>query len=233
MTATDTSPGKPANTRIADLIPAERPRERLIDVGAGALADRELLAVLLGTGGSNGVRAHALAERVLAHFGGVDRLAKAHPRELSSIAGIDTAKAAGIVAAFELARRANRGSEPTRISTTADIARLVAPMLSGCTRERLVVVSCDRSNRVLGCDIVTDGAADRTLVPVREVLVTALRRDAQAFALAHNHPSGSPEPSIDDISATARLAEGARDVELRLLDHLIIAGTNWTRVSLS
>jgi DNA repair protein RadC len=167
---------------------------------------------------------------VLVRFGGVGRLARAHPRELSAVSGIGVAKAATVVAAFELARRSQRTTEQARIASTEDIARLVAPLLAGCTRERLIVVTCDRSNRVLGYDRISEGSADRSLVPVREILVTVLRRDGQAFALAHNHPSGSPDPSHEDITATDQVADAAKAAGLRLLDHVVMTEHNWRRV---
>jgi DNA repair protein RadC len=189
--------------RIVDLPASERPRERLAAHGAANLADRELLAILLGTGGAPGVGAHALAELLLARFGSVAAISRAHPAELASVTGVGPAKAAALTAAFELARRSGAATPATSIGGPADLASVSAPLLRGRTRERLVVVVCDRGNRVLGCDVLSEGAADRSLLPVREVIVAVLRRDGSAFGLAHNHPSGNPTPSSDDVDATA------------------------------
>lgn len=134
--------------RIVDLPVSERPRERLRALGAAALADRELLAVVLGTGGAPGVGAHALAERLLARFGSLRAVGRAHPAELAAISGVGPAKAAALAAAFELARRAEQGEAATRVTSAADLASVAAPLLHGRTRERLVVVVCDRAN---GC----------------------------------------------------------------------------------
>ena len=218
--------------RISDLPIQDRPRERLDALGSGALADRELLAMLLGTGGSRGVGAHALAERLLARFGSVAALARAHPAELSQVQGIGPAKAAALVAAFELARRATGGVPPSVISDAADLAGVVAPLLRGRTRERIVVVSCDHANQVLGCDVLTEGSADRSLVPLREVMVTVLRRDGKAFGLAHNHPSGNLDPSAADIETTLSVHAAAAAVGLRFIDHVVFTDDGWRSVPL-
>lgn len=217
--------------RIADLPVQERPRERLAALGAEALSARELLAVLLGTGGTQGVGAHVLAERLLGRFGSLGDLARAHPADLAAVPGIGTAKAAVLHASFALSRCAEDGNEPNVIRSSEDLARVAAPLLRERSRERLVVVTCDQSHRVLGLDVASEGAADRSLVPVREVIVTALRRDGRAFALAHNHPCGDLEPSTTDIAATRQVAEAAQAVGLRFLDHVVLTDTSWHRIT--
>jgi DNA repair protein RadC len=215
---------------IADLPVRERPRERLAAFGTTALADRELLAVLLGTGGSPGVGAHTLAERLLAYFGSVAAIARAHLADLAAVTGVGPAKAAVLVAAFELARRGTVVDEPVTISGAADIVTVTAPLLRGRSRERLVVVACDRANRVLGCDVLSEGSADRSLMPVREAMVAVLRRDGKALALAHNHPGGNPTPSPDDIDATVQVRTAAVALGLRFLDHVVVTDTEWRQV---
>jgi len=180
---------------MSNLPANDRPRERLTANGAGALADRELLALLLGTGGSTGTGAHELAERLLGRFGSVGAIGTATFAELCALKGVGVAKASGLVAGFELARRATGSGRPMRLDSTADIARLAAPMLRNRSRERLLVVSCDSGSRVLGVDLASEGGADQTLFPVREIIVAVLRRDGRRFALAHNHPGGDPTPS--------------------------------------
>jgi DNA repair protein RadC len=215
---------------IAHLPARERPRERLAAFGTGALADRELLAVLLGTGGSPGVGAHTLAERVLAHFGSVAAISHAHPADLACVTGVGPAKAAVLVCAFELARRGAVVDDPVTITGSEDIATVAAPMLRGRSRERLVVVACDLRNRVIGCDILSEGSADRSLLPVREAMVAVLRRDGKAFALAHNHPSGNLAPSQNDIDATIDVRKAAESIGLRFIEHLVVTDTGWRRV---
>jgi DNA repair protein RadC len=216
---------------IADLPRAERPRERLCALGPSALADRELLSMVLGTGGSRGTGAHALAEQLLAAFGSIPALARAHPADLTALPGIGGAKAAALVSAFELARRAGAREDLHRVGSTLDLVDVVAPMLRGRTRERLVVVVCDIANQVLHCEVVSEGSAERSLVPVREVIVSVLRHDGQAFALAHNHPAGDATASAADIEATARIEEAAEAVGLRFLDHVVLTDAGWSRVA--
>lgn len=218
--------------RIIDLPESERPRERLAAQGVASLADRELLAVLLGTGGAQGVGAHALAEQLLARFGSVGAIGRAHPAELASVTGIGPAKAATLAAACELSRRSAVAEPPTTVTGAADLATVAGPLLRGRSRERLVVVACDRAHRVLGCDVLSEGSADRSLMPVREVLVAVLRRDGAFFGLAHNHPSGNTTPSRDDVEATVRVERAATAAGLRLLDHVVVTDTDWSRVTL-
>ncbi len=216
--------------RINDLPVAERPRERLSTVGARNLADRELLAMVLGSGGTRGVGAHTLAERLLSAYGSVLELARAHPADLARIPGIGVAKASAVVSAFELARRAERTPDRTVIGSTADLLGVVTPLLKGHTRERLVLVVCDGMHRVNACEVLTEGAADQAVVPVREVMVAVLRHDGQVFALAHNHPDGDATPSVSDIEATVRVQTAAAGLGLRFLDHLVVSDTTWGRV---
>jgi DNA repair protein RadC len=217
--------------RILDLPTTERPRERLSALGPAALADRELIAVMLGTGGQRGHGAHDLAERLLAHYGSVGALARAHPADLAATSGIGPAKASTLAAAFELGRRVDRPSGGHRLSTTADIVPVVMPLLRGRSRERLVVIICDNANRVLACEVVSEGSAQRSLVPIRELIVAVLRRDGKAFALAHNHPDGDAVPTAADIDASQRVEEAAAAVGLRFLDHVVVADHAWCGVA--
>jgi DNA repair protein RadC len=207
---------------------SDRPRERLAEQGAGALGDRELLALLLSTG-ARGMGAHELAEVLLDRFGSVTAIGRATVAELAGLAGIGAAKASSLVAGFELARRA-AAERPRRLSATSDIAAVAAPLLHGRARERLIVISCDAALRVLGADPVSEGAADQTMFPLREIVVAVLRRDGQGFALAHNHPSGDATPSAEDLAATQEIADAAAVTGLSFLDHVIITETAWQAV---
>jgi DNA repair protein RadC len=212
-------------------VPAsDRPRERLAQQGAEALGDRELLALLLSTG-IRGKGAHEVAEALLDRFGSVTAIGRATVAELSGVPGIGAAKASGLVAGFELARRAVATADrPRRLRATTDIAAMAEPMLRGRDRERLIVISCDAALRVLGTDRISDGGADQALFPLREIIVAVLRRDGRSFALAHNHPSGDPEPSAEDLSATQSAAEAAAVTGLCFLDHVIVTETAWRAV---
>ena len=214
---------------IARLPEHERPRERLWREGAAALADRELLAILLGSG-TAGASALDVAADLLAEAGGVSELARARPEELACSGGVGPARAATVAAAFELGRRARAPTELVRLRSAADVARVAAPLLEGLRRERVLVLVCDARNQVRHVIPVADGASDRAPLPVREILNVVLRHDGRAFAVAHNHPSGDPDPGEDDQRATGALAEAARAVGLRLLGHIVVAGGTATSV---
>jgi DNA repair protein RadC len=207
----------------------DRPRERLAQRGAEALGDGELLALLLSTG-VRGMGAHELAAALLHRFGSVTAIGRATVTELAGVAGIGAAKASSLVAGFELARRA-AAEQPARLLGTPDIAAVAAPLLHGRTRERLVVISCDTALRVLGTDPLSDGAADQVIFPLREIIVAVLRRDGTGFALAHNHPSGDPTPSAEDLIATGEVAAAAATAGLRFLDHIVVTEASWQAVS--
>jgi DNA repair protein RadC len=215
-------------------VPAsDRPRERLAASGAEALGDRELLSLLLSTG-VRGKGAHEVAECLLDRFGSVAAIGRATVAELSAVAGIGTAKASGLVAGFELARRGVASADrPSRLRATADIAAVAQPLLRDRDRERLIVISCDAALRVLGTDRASDGGGDQTLFPLREIIVAVLRRDGRSFALAHNHPSGDTTPSAEDLSATQSAAEAAAVTGLCFLDHVIITETAWRAIPVS
>lgn len=218
--------------RLVDLPQHDRPRERMLAYGRSALSERELLALLLGTGGAAGTGAHLLAERLLARFGSLDHLRRAHVADLMSVPGVGAAKAAALAAAFELGLRADPEPQPTVIGSTADLAAAVAPQLRGLARERMLVVVCNNANRILAIEPISDGSAEQSLLPVREVLVTVIRRDGRAFGLAHNHPSGDLDPSASDINATRHVVDAATITGLRFLGHVVIAGKRWQRVQI-
>jgi DNA repair protein RadC len=213
-------------------IPAhDRPRERLLRCGADALSERELLALVL-RHGRPGVSALDLAGSLLCEYGGLPALAIARPEELAQRSGIGAAKAAALIAAFQLGRLAGRSTDAVTLRSAADVAREVGPELAGLRRERVVVLVCDGANHVRRTVIVTDGAIDRALFPVRDILNAVLRHDGRAFAVAHNHPSGDPTPSEPDRRGTTELLAGARMVGLRFLDHVIVAGHEWKAVAM-
>ncbi|MGI5491718.1 JAB domain-containing protein [Microtetraspora malaysiensis] len=215
--------------RVKDLPVADQPRERLLASGSAALADRELLALLLGSG-SKGANAVELASRLIAHCGDLGELARAEPHRLLAVPGVGPAKAARVAAAFQLMRRAQAEPERTRITCSGDLAAAAAPLLHGQARERLVVLVCDARGNVLRRTLASEGGSDHTPAPIRDIITTVLVSGGAAFGLAHNHPSGSLEPSQADLEVTARLLEAAETVSLRFLDHVIVTDTRWRRI---
>lgn len=208
---------------IADLPAHERPRERLLRGGPEGLSERELLALVLRSG-TRAVSALDLAASLLAEYGSLTALSVAQPEELAAKTGIGPAKATAIVAAFHLGRRrAIADDTPIALRDLHDVAEVARRELDGLRRERVLVLICDARNRLRQTVTVSEGSLDRSLVPVREILNAVLRHDGRAFAIAHNHPGGEPEPSEADCRATAEVSDAAEVVGLRFLGHVVVA----------
>ncbi|MDH5307016.1 MAG: DNA repair protein RadC [Myxococcales bacterium] len=203
---------------------AELPRERLEALGAEALSDAELLALLLRTG-RRGVDALALASRVLALRGGLHGVARSNARELAAVPGVGPTKTATVLACLELGRRlAGRRLRPgAAIRGPEDVYRHYHPSLRHAGQERFFAVLLDGRHRVLGHEIVSQGTLTASLVHPREVFRPALRACAAALILVHNHPSGDPTPSPEDRDVTLRLARAGEILGVRVIDHVVVA----------
>ncbi|MDQ7859790.1 MAG: DNA repair protein RadC [Armatimonadota bacterium] len=201
----------------------DRPRERLLHHGAAALSSAELLAVLLRTG-TRHAGAAELAGRLLAAFGSLEALSRAHPGELARHPGVGPAQAGAVVAAFELGRRVHSAPPARRplVRAPADVAALLGPRLRHLDREHFCAVLLNTRHEVVEVASVAVGGLDAAPIHPREVFKEAVRRSAAAVILVHNHPSGVPEPSGDDLRITVRLAEAGRVVGIAVLDHVII-----------
>lgn len=205
-------------------LPAEdRPRERLLHQGAAALSSAELLAVLLQTG-TPAASVSDLAGQLLATFGSLEALSRAQPDELTRHVGIGPTKASAVLAAFELGRRAQAAPPGRRpaIRTPGDVATLLGGQMRHLDREHFRAVLLNTRHEVLDAPSVAVGGLDSAPIHPREVFKEAIRRSAAAVILVHNHPSGTPEPSADDLRITARLREAGRVVGIEVLDHVII-----------
>ena len=211
--------------RIADWPQQERPRERLLAQGAGSLSDAELVAVCLRSG-TRGKSAVDLARELIADFGGVTGLLGADLDKLLQIKGLGTAKAAQLAAAIELARRSlqeglKAGSALTSPGAVRDYLRLA---LAARDHEVFVVLFLDAQHRVRRSTELFRGTLTQTSVYPREVVRAALAANAAAVIFAHNHPSGIAQPSQADELLTRQLREALALVEIRVLDHFIVAG---------
>lgn len=206
------------------MIHDERPRERLQRVGAEALADAELVALVLRTGGRDGDSLNA-AHLLLARLGGLRPLAHASTRELCGATGIGPAKAASLHAALELGRRvaAHTLRPGDAVRAPADLYRHFAARLRDARHEQFLVVLLDGRHRVLRTETVSRGTLTASLVHPREVFRPAIREAAAAIALVHNHPSGDPTPSREDREITARLARAGELLGIRIVDHVVVA----------
>jgi DNA repair protein RadC len=210
--------------RIRDIASADRPRERLLLVGERALSTAELLAIILrtGVGGENVVR---LAERLLARFSGLIGLSKASVAELEGTRGIGQAKALEIKAALELGRRlmASAPEERSRVSSPSDVASLLMSEMALLEQEHLRLVLLDTRNRVIGTPTVYVGSLNTSVVRIAELFKTAIRENAAAIIVVHNHPSGDPSPSPEDVQITREIVRAGNLLDIPLLDHLVIA----------
>jgi len=208
---------------IRELPLAERPRERLALRGAGGLTSAELIGLLWGSG-SRGRSAVDIATDALAGYDGLTGLARATELELAAIAGVGPARAAQLVAAFELGRRllADWPSGRWTVRSPRDVADRLILQMGRLEREELRVVVLDSKNHVLRIATIYQGNVSSSLVRVGELFRDAVRLNAASLILVHNHPSGDPTPSPDDLHLTAEALAAGRLLDIDLLDHLVI-----------
>ncbi len=210
------------STSVREMPAEERPRERLEQVGAEALRDAELLAILFRTG-TRTQGAVALAEAMVQRFGGLRGIARASLTELQEVAGVGRVKAIEVKAALELGKRLVAFSERgrPRIHGAEDIAKLLMVRYKDYEHEVFKCVLLTTKNEVIAVRDISHGGLDGTLAAPRDVFRQAVREGASAVICCHNHPSGDPEPSRDDLALTRRLAEAGELVGVRMLDHVI------------
>lgn len=213
---------------IKELPLPERPRERLARLGPTALSTAELLAIVLRTG-VDGENVLHLASRLLARYGGVSGLARASLSELVAERGLGPAKAAQLQAALELGRRLLLAApeERLQIRTPADVAQLLMAEMGYLEQEHFQVLYLDTRNRVLGSEPVYKGSLNQSQIRVGEVYREAVRRNCASIICAHNHPSGDPAPSPEDVAVTRELVAAGKLLGIELLDHLIIGQQRW------
>lgn len=212
-----------SNFKIRDFPQDERPRERLINDGPDKLSNQELLAIILRTGTSKESVLN-LSQKLLKHFEGLRMLTNATVEEITSISGIGKAKAAQIIAAMELGRRINRLTYDDRytIRSPQDGANYVMDEMRFLSQEHFVCLYLNTKNQVLHKQTVFIGSLNASIVHPREVFKEAFKRSAASVICVHNHPSGDPTPSREDIDVTKRLTECGKMLGIELLDHLII-----------
>ena len=209
---------------IHDLPLSERPRERLQKFGVEALSAQEVLALILGRGIS-GESVMVTAQRLLSQFGSVKGIAGASVEELSQVKGIGLAKSAQIKAAFELANRLEGYSEVGEkpiVKTPEDVVGLVKGRLKGKKKEHFLVILLDTRSQLIKVAEISIGSLDGSIVHPREVFKEAISATAASVIFVHNHPSGDPAASEDDMGLTKRLAEAGDIVGIDVLDHIII-----------
>jgi DNA repair protein RadC len=219
MTETNQKP----TYKITDIAENDRPRERLANLGASVLSDAELLAILLRVGleGENAVQ---LAQRLLLTLGGIAGIHRATFDDVCAQKGLGPAKTAQIKAAIELGRRLSMVSpdEKPTIHSPADAAALVQYEMGALEQEELRVLLLDTRNRVLKIDTVYRGSLNSSQIRIGELFKFAIRVNCAALIVVHNHPSGDPTPSPDDVAVTRALVQAGKLLDIEVLDHLVI-----------
>jgi DNA repair protein RadC len=202
----------------------DRPREKLLKKGAGALSNSELLAILLRTG-TNGISAIDLARKVLKKFGTFRNMVHTDSRDWKKFKGLGGAKIAHIQAALEIGKRfredeVNTGKQ--KIASAKDIVDIIMPQLRDLKTEVFKVVYLDSNNRIIGISDTAVGTVDQAFPIVREIIHSALQKFAKSIVCAHNHPGANITPSLEDKKFTKELCDAGRIMEIKVLDHVII-----------
>jgi len=214
---------------VHDLPLGERPRERLFKLGSEALSAQELLALILGRG-VKGESVMVTSQRLMSRFGNLEGIASASIEELTQIKGIGPAKASQLKAAVELGKRLESGSDEKQrpiVKSPDDVAAVVRTQLKGKKKEHFLVISLDTRNRLINCKPISIGSLDTSIVHPREAFEEAISSSAASVIFVHNHPSGDPEPSKEDIELTRRLVEVGEIMGINVLDHIIVCDKDY------
>ena len=216
--------------KIKDLPADDRPREKLTLRGPQSLTDAELVAILLRTG-TKGKSVVTVAQEMITKEGNLARLAARSLSDLIKNAGVGKDKAATLLAAFEISRRIlsqEKWLSNKRVTSPEDVANIFIPLFRDEVKERFMVVCLNSANKIIAYDTISVGNLNSSVVHPREIFKTALEQNAASIILLHNHPSGNPDPSNEDIAITKKLVESGKIMDIPVYDHIILAGNNYT-----
>lgn len=213
---------------IKELPKTERPREKLLKYGSGHLSNAELLALIIRTGNRSRT-AVELAQDILSNFGGLHSLMNLSVEEVRKIRGVGLAKGAQMRAVVELSKRLMRSTKGSRevVKSPQDVFNLIMPELSYLKQELFKIILLDVKNQVISTPLISKGGLTSSPVHPRDVFREAIRRSSAAIILVHNHPSGDPAPSSDDIRVTKRLLNSGKIVDIEVLDHIVIGSDSF------
>ncbi|QAA31501.1 RadC family protein [Clostridium manihotivorum] len=216
------------NLKISDIPKSERPQEKLIRLGSSALSNHELLALILRTGTSK-ENVLGLSMRILQELDGINGLLNTSHSELMKISGIKEVKAAQIMALCELFKRFKsfKSGEEFKISDPKSAAMIVMNEISSLRQEVLMLMMLNTKNIIISIKEVFKGSLNSSIVHPREIFVEAIKKSAASIIICHNHPSGDPTPSKEDVNITLRIKECGKIVGIDLLDHIIIGGKDF------
>lgn len=225
--STPAPPAYPIANRLRDTAVGERPQERIVQFGAGALSDSELLALVLRSG-THGQDVLTLSTRLIAEAGSLAGLVGWRQEDFRQLKGIGRVKALQLLAVMELARRvmSQQSGEDPSLARPELVQSYLQPYATGLEVEKFWVLCLNRKNRLLKRIEISSGTATAALAHPREVFRAAVRESAAGIVCAHNHPSGDPAPSAADLQVTRLLREAARAVDIPLVDHVILGRTN-------
>ncbi len=222
--------GKEDTSSIKHWPEDERPRERLAKLGGDALSDAQLLAILIGSGSSGANKSAVdICRDLLKVFGNLSNLDRASIHELCKIKGIGLAKAAQIKAALEVGKRmaATRSGNTAKMTTSRAFVEYFAPFMKNLRKEVVKVALLDNKLHIIKDFVISEGSVNSSIVHPREVMIPAIKESATKIVLVHNHPSGDPSPSQADIEITHRVSKAGEIIGIKLLDHIIIGGTEF------
>lgn len=211
--------------RVTDLPYDDRPREKLILRGSQALSDAELIAVLLRTG-KQGKTVVDMSRELLTKYQNLACMASVSVSAFQKVSGIGSDKAATLSAAFELSRRVFNQSKTIlekKIASPQDIADILIPVLRDEVKEKFIVVCLNSANKIIRYEVISIGNLNSSIVHPREIFKVAIDNNSANIILVHNHPSGNPEPSSEDITVTKKLVEAGKIMDIQIFDHIIIA----------
>jgi len=212
--------------RIKDIPKEGRPRERFLKYGSEVLSDAELFAILLRTG-SGGENVIDMSNRLISEYG-LDKLFECSLKELQQIKGIGPAKAMQILAIAEIQKRINQSKKPVkRISCAEDVFNHFHERLKDEKQEHFYVLMLDTKNNIIGEHLVSKGILDASIIHPREVFKPAIKNSASKIILVHNHPSGDPNPSQEDLDITEKIIKAGEEIGIKVLDHMIIGRGQW------
>ncbi|HSD64311.1 MAG TPA: DNA repair protein RadC [Ignavibacteriaceae bacterium] len=215
---------------VKDLPLDDRPREKLKLRGAQNLTDAELLAILIRTG-KRGKTVIQVAQELINNYGNIAVLSTKSINTLIETPGIGNDKAASLLAAFELSRRIQMQSKwfsDKKVTSPQDVADIFIPFLRDEVKEKFIIVCLNSANKIIRYETISVGSLNSSIVHPREVFKAAIENNSASIILIHNHPSGNPEPSNEDIAITRKIVESGKIMDIPVFDHIIIAGNTHT-----